>query len=172
MVFERLPKGSTGTSIFPSTFEPLNQIQKKASKPNNCTAVWDTSNFNWLQNKHCHWHFGFNKLLLLTKKSLMKRCQKIWVGPNPPHLNKIQKNSSFFQEQLPNLFWGFSSLQLWKFFWNSKSKAPFAFSPASPLFQLLPPRAESDNFAKSHFNYSRSKHNFICVNDKIQDFAS
>ena len=24
----------------------------------------------------------------------MKRCQKIWAGPSPPHLDKIQKNSS------------------------------------------------------------------------------
>ena len=70
------------------------------------------------------------------------------------------------------LFKGFSSLYLWKFVWNSKSKTTFAFSPALPQFQLFPRRAESDNFAKSHFNYSRSKHNFICVNDKIQDFAS
>ena len=30
----------------------------------------------------------------------MKRCQKIWAGrsPPPPHLSKIQKNSSLFRE--------------------------------------------------------------------------
>ena len=30
----------------------------------------------------------------------MKRCQKIWVGPSPPHLDKIQ-NSSFFLVPFP-----------------------------------------------------------------------
>ena len=27
------------------------------------------------------WHLGGNRLLLLTKNALMKRCQKIWAGP-------------------------------------------------------------------------------------------
>ena len=31
----------------------------------------------------------------------MKICEKICVGPSPPHLDKIQKNSNFFRETFP-----------------------------------------------------------------------
>ena len=31
----------------------------------------------------------------------MKRYQKIWANPPPPHLDKIQKNNSFFSGRLP-----------------------------------------------------------------------
>ena len=27
--------------------------------------------------------------------------EKIWAGPSPPHLDKIQKNSNFFRETIP-----------------------------------------------------------------------
>ena len=44
----------------------------------------------------------------------MKRCQKIWAGP-PPHLDKIQKNSTFSSGTLPlynNLLYSFFSFAL------------------------------------------------------------
>ena len=46
--------------------------------------------------------FGFCPIYLHLPHPLphMKRCQKIWAGPSP-HLDKIQKNNSFFSGNLP-----------------------------------------------------------------------
>ena len=43
-----------------------------------------------------YWHFGGNKLLLLTKNAHMKRCQKIGQGPPPPSFGKNPKEQLFF----------------------------------------------------------------------------
>ena len=70
-----------------------------------------------LKNSLKDWHFEGNRLLLLTKNALMKRCQKIWAGPSPapPHLDKIQRNtelSVFFSGERP--FFPFKTFSLMK----------------------------------------------------------
>ena len=49
-------------------------------RPNTCFAghVYN------LKKSSNYWHFGGNRLHLLTKNALMKRCQKNWAGPSPP----------------------------------------------------------------------------------------
>ena len=67
-----------------------------------------------------------NQGLLLTKSSLMKSWQKIWAGPSPPpHLDKIQKNSSFFHDPFP---YEVLNVMTAKFgnMWNSLSILPGA----------------------------------------------
>ena len=52
--------------------------------------------------KFKYWHFGGNRLLLLTKNALMKRCQKIWAGPCPPSFGQNPKEQQFFfRENIP-----------------------------------------------------------------------
>ena len=48
-----------------------------------------------------YWHFGGNKLLLLTKNALVKRCQKIWAGSSPPSLGQNPKEQQFFLRRPP-----------------------------------------------------------------------
>ena len=42
-----------------------------------------------------YWHIGGNRLPLLTKNALMKRCQKFWAAP-PPSFEQNLKEQQFF----------------------------------------------------------------------------
>ena len=51
-----------------------------------------------------YFHFGGNRLLLLTKNALKKRCQKIWVGPSPPLIwTKSKRTPAFYRKTFSNL---------------------------------------------------------------------
>ena len=90
----------------------------------NCTTFFNSKNVDLtdIQNDSL-----FKILLLLKaeyslcgscinlKNELMKRCHKIWAGGSPPHLDKIQKNSTFSSGTPPsynNLLYSFFSFAL------------------------------------------------------------
>ena len=50
-----------------------------------------------------YWHFRGNRLLLLTKNALMKRCQKFGQGPLPLIWTKSKRTASFFRETFSEL---------------------------------------------------------------------
>ena len=51
---------------------------------------------NNLKNSLQYWHFGGNRLLLLTKNTLMKRWQKSRQGPPPPSFGQNPKEQRHF----------------------------------------------------------------------------
>ena len=66
-------------------------------RPNTCFAghVYN------LKKSSNYWHFGGNRLHLLTKNALMKRCQKNWAGPSPPLIwTKSKRTAAFFWDVL------------------------------------------------------------------------